>query len=138
MENATPTAAGPARLARWMQRLHAPAMPPVTSSIFLKKLRYWTPFVCINAAPSFVDLMAGFIAGQIVELDSPNPHHRGLRRSITGSDPALRAKSEWIGDMNSLIPTMLITITEGILLSLALAVGKWLTTKAWQWGWCLR
>ena len=38
--------------------------------------------------------------------------------------------------MNSLIPTMLTTIAEGIILSLglaALAVGMWLTTKAWQW-----
>ena len=200
----------------------------MTDSTFLKKLRYWTPFVCINAAPSYliywdvakqllvrqhigmtagillcvlgyawatsrplyhrwvessslgeafraalylrtgmalvyatvvlpivhfhpidgpvarfflsvliyVDLMAGFFAGQIVELIGRTSIIAGLRRSITGPDPALRAQSEWIGDMNSLIPTMLTTIVEGIILSLglaALAVGMWLTTKAWQW-----
>ena len=26
----------------------------MTDSTFLKKLRYWTPFVCINAAPSYL------------------------------------------------------------------------------------
>lgn len=85
-----------------------------------------------------VDLWAGFCAWQIVELLGRTSIISDLRRSITGPDPALRAQSDWIGDMNSFLPTMLTTITEGIILSLslaALAVAIWLAAKAWQ-RWC--
>jgi hypothetical protein len=70
---------------------------------------------------SILEMCAGLVAGQLVESAGKLPLVRILRVTLTSDDASLRAKSWWLGDMNSAIPTYLWTLTEGIILSLLMA-----------------
>jgi hypothetical protein len=69
-----------------------------------------------------VDFFAGLLASGIVQAFGKLGTIRALRASLIGDVPELRAKSWWLGDMNSTIPTFLTTVTEGFLLSIFLFV----------------
>ena len=70
---------------------------------------------------ALLEVYAGLFAGQIVESTGKTDFARILRTGMTGTDPIVRAKSWWLGDMHSAIPTFLWTVTEGALLSLLMA-----------------
>ncbi len=81
---------------------------------------------------SLLELYAGLFAGQVVESVGRSDLIRNLRINLTSNDAGLRAKSWWLGDMNSAIPTYLWTLTEGIVLSLlmaTMAVLIWFSAK---------
>ncbi len=93
------------------------------------------PGLKLSPSPNllWIDLYAGFCAGRMVEAFGKLNLIRNLRYTLTSPDPYERAKSWWLGDMNSTIPTFLWTITEGLLLSilmLSIAIIIFLIGKA--------
>ena len=81
---------------------------------------------------SMLEMYAGLVAGSLVETAGKLPQIKSLRVILTCGDASLRAKSWWLGDMSSAIPTYLWTLTEGIILSLlmaTIAVLIWFSAK---------
>ena len=79
-----------------------------------------------------LEMYAGLVAGSLVETAGKLPQIKSLRVILTCGDASLRAKSWWLGDMSSAIPTYLWTLTEGIILSLlmaTIAVLIWFSAK---------
>ncbi len=68
------------------------------------------------------DLWAGVFAFNLIRRLGSSAPLRALRVVIGGNDPATRAHSMLVGDTNSLLPTFLITVTDGVLLTLMLLV----------------
>lgn len=81
-----------------------------------------------------IEVKAGIMATQLVESFGRLKPISTLRTLILGLDPAKRAKSVWIGDMDSLIPSYLTVLVDGCLLSLgilAVAIVLYLLRRAW-------
>ncbi|RYD29054.1 MAG: hypothetical protein EOP86_22225 [Verrucomicrobiaceae bacterium] len=69
-----------------------------------------------------IELLAGMAACGIVTRLGRIGWVRELRIEMLGPDPVQRARSVWIGGMESFVPTFLTTLAEGVILS-ALMVG---------------
>jgi len=69
-----------------------------------------------------VEMYAGFLALGMVETIGRWPWVRQLRVALTSPGAEERAASPWLGGMNSIIPTFLTTVVEGVVLSLLLLV----------------
>lgn len=67
---------------------------------------------------ALLEIFAGLFAGGLVNAFGKLTAVRDLRIQLTGTVPGERAQSLWLGDMDSIIPTFLTTVTEGILLSI--------------------
>ena len=80
----------------------------------------WIPGVNLPAVGNLalLELYAGILATAVVNTFGNINGVRDLRIFFTGDVPEERAQSVWLGDMDSIIPTFLTTVTEGILLSI--------------------
>jgi len=67
-----------------------------------------------------LEMLAGFQATVLVERFGKLTAIRNIRIFLIGDSPAERAKSVWLGGMDSFVPVYLTTITEGLILSLVI------------------
>ncbi len=79
------------------------------------------------------EVYAGLAATQLVEAFGRSAWISALRVWLTGPVAEERAASVWIGDITSIVPTFLITLVEGGLLSLVMLGLAGLFTIALRW-----
>ncbi len=77
---------------------------------------YVIPFLMILMP----DLLSGFLSGLFINWAVQSPFVRTVRVMVAGPDAHERSQSLVVGDVNSLVPTFVTTLAQGVLLTLML------------------